>query len=296
MTYEVIPNITCLLVQSPTRIHRLIKINHRWIQKFCVILTRFLCASIFQKSLFFTGRHVWNHGRSGSDEWYPWLAWSWCLRWRPHHPVTLGEAEMWRCDLRRPATVMPGTRIPASVHQPKPSMRFSQQKFSLSTVDSSCANCQQKVGTCELGTGLPASGLQGNQSCRLKHTCSRCGQHGLQQLQGKHASCRHRQREQLHEPMAWHLGYDGPIGSWATANNATKCSSALWLFSSSSCSYQADKLTELAEQGQVHWIPPIIPKIDQCFARLSHIHDIKQFSHTFAYTLRTHVPMIVLVL
>lgn len=84
----------------------------------------------FQKSQFFTGRHVWNHGRSGSDAWYPWLAWSWCLRRRPHHPVTLGEAQMWRCDLRRPATVMPGTRIPASVHRPKPSMRFSQeQKF-----------------------------------------------------------------------------------------------------------------------------------------------------------------------
>ena len=92
--YEVIPNITCLLVQSPTRIRGLIYIDHHWIQQSCAILTRFLCGSIFQKSEFFTGRHAWNHRRSGSDAWHPWLAWSWCLRWRPHHPVTLGEVEM----------------------------------------------------------------------------------------------------------------------------------------------------------------------------------------------------------
>lgn len=51
MTYEVIPNITCLLVQSPTRIHGLKNINHRWIQQSCVILTFSLCFP-FKKASF----------------------------------------------------------------------------------------------------------------------------------------------------------------------------------------------------------------------------------------------------
>ena len=52
-----------------------------------------VCFHLSKKRVFHR-QTCWNHGRSGSDAWYPWLAWSWCLRWRPHHPVTLGEVEM----------------------------------------------------------------------------------------------------------------------------------------------------------------------------------------------------------
>ena len=113
-----------------------------------------------------------------------------------------------------------------------------------------------------------------NQSCRLKHICSCCGQHGLQQLHGKHASCRHKQREQLHDPMVLKLKTlwlkCGPIWSWAMANTATRCNKmqqddatrwcnkmqqALQLFWPS---WWADR-TELAELA---WsLPPIKPAI-----------------------------------